>query len=59
MTEEQRSLVLAMVSCYYALIGFDVTCIYDSEERRSKEYTHYETLFDELNVEDSVQYQLV
>lgn len=48
-----------MVSCYYALIGFDVTCIYDSEERRSKEYTHYETLFDELNVEDSVQYQLV
>jgi preprotein translocase subunit SecA len=55
-TGEGKSIVLAGLSCYLALVGFKVRCACYSSYLSSRDQENFKSLFEKLGVENSIKY---
>jgi hypothetical protein len=56
LTGEGKSIVLGGLSCYLALIGYDVYCMCYSRLLSRRDYEDFFELFQDLSIEDYVVY---
>ena len=55
-TGEGKSIVLAVVSAYLAVVGFNVRCVCYSQYLSDRDEDVFSKLFDQLDVSDKIKY---
>eukprot|EP01125_Pyxidicula_operculata_P009849 TRINITY_DN3246_c0_g1_i1.p1 TRINITY_DN3246_c0_g1~~TRINITY_DN3246_c0_g1_i1.p1 ORF type:complete len:2508 (+),score=513.73 TRINITY_DN3246_c0_g1_i1:49-7572(+) len=59
LTGEGKSVILGVVSTYFALHGFDVSCICYSEYLSQRDYSDFKDVFDEFGISERISYSTI